>query len=131
LLVVVVLAGAGVSVDSTASARCANRVSLRADVDRSSFVVEGAVMSVGRRAQFRTVAVWKGDAEAPALFTLHASYGGPVSPWPRAGSEGTVYLLMVTGSGEHVHVRRCGRSGLMTDTLRDELLALGLTRTPR
>lgn len=130
LLVVLAWATGGVAFHSTADARCAS-ISLRADVVRSAFVVEAAVVSVGRHAEFRTVAVWKGGAEAPARFTLNAGYGGPVSPWPRAGSEGRVYLLLLSGSGEQVHVRRCGRSGLMSDALRDELLALGLTRTPR
>jgi hypothetical protein len=131
LIAVLASATGAVAFHSSADARCASRPSLRADVARSLFVVEAAVVSVGRHAQFHTVAVWKGDTEALAHFTISAGYGGPVSPWPRAGSEGSVYLLFLSGSGEQVHVRRCGRSGLMTDALRDELLALGLTRTPR
>ena len=130
LIVVLASATGAIAFHSSADARCA-RVSVREDVARSPVVVEATVVRAGSRAQFRTVAVWKGESEAPAHFTLNAGYGGPVSPWPRAGSEGSVYLLFLSGSGEQVHVRRCGRSGLMTEELRDEVLALGLTRTLR
>ena len=117
-----------ITLQPTARARCTT-LSLRADVARSPFVVEAAVESAGSVAQFRTQTVWKGGADVPARFTLRASNG--VAPWPRVASVGSVYLVMLSGPGDQVRVRRCGRSGPITDALRAELVSLGLTPTPR
>ena len=112
---------------ATAHARC-GAIGLSADVRRSAFVVEASVVRGGDPAEFRTVAVWKGSDTAPGTFTLHASYGGPLTPWPRAGTEGQVYLVMLSPGRDGLRVRRCGHSGLMNEELRAALGALGLTR---
>jgi len=110
---------------SLAEARCAP-ASLPQEVREASFVVEAVLERAGDPAQFRTVQVWKGGAQAPDRFTLGARRGRGTWPWHNASAQGDRYLLFLRPMANGFVVRRCGASGSATDARRGELRSQGL-----
>jgi hypothetical protein len=117
------------SLTPTAAARCAV-VRLPAEASDSEYVVEAVLERAGSTAHFRTVAVWKGGRQAPARFSLGAQRGRGRWPWAETAYIGRTYLLFLR-PGPGFRVTRCGQSREVSDRMRDELRAEGLTRTER
>lgn len=107
-----------------ALARCA-MLSLPEEIQRSDFVYEATVASVGASVALHVVALWKGVL--PASVSVHVTgRGNPFS----GARPGEVYLVLTSGAANAQYVNRCGSTGRLSTADADTLREAGLTRRP-